>query len=191
MSGNATSLQTRAYFLKEWGWELVTDINKRTCQRGGAQHGVNPETHDQVKARWEAFSSQESTLEETFLFLKECHRSAPFLNFNGNVFAGFASTLSDVVFREVPQLKRQEIRSAVGHVVAGKITVQEMRTITKAMEQATELKPGDSVKSLAGSMRGKVTKLLPDGRVEFQTPQGMKALGDPDTLIKTSNRLKM
>jgi hypothetical protein len=43
--GEPASLQSRAYFLKNWSWASVTEINGGLCERGRAQRGINSETH--------------------------------------------------------------------------------------------------------------------------------------------------
>src|SRR3954469_16935913 len=77
--GEPTPLQSRAKFLKNWSWASVTQVNSGLCERGGAQRGVNSETHQTLAEEWEARKSSELTLLEALRFLKSCHRRAPFL----------------------------------------------------------------------------------------------------------------
>src|SRR5438552_2797899 len=86
-SGEPKPLQSRAQFLQNWSWLSVAQINGGLCERGRAQRGLNSETHAAVAQEWETRRAAELTLLETFLFLKSCHRRAPFLFFNGNTFA--------------------------------------------------------------------------------------------------------
>jgi hypothetical protein len=86
-SGEQSALQTRAAFLKNWSWELVTSLNRAACARGSAQHGINPETGGACQNRWEEFRVNPASLLETLEFLRSLHRSAPYLFFNGNTFA--------------------------------------------------------------------------------------------------------
>src|SRR3974390_2598689 len=72
-------LQSRAQFLKNWNWLSVTEINSGLCKRGGAQRGINSETHGAAAEEWEKIRAAELSLLETFQFLKSCHRRAPFL----------------------------------------------------------------------------------------------------------------
>ena len=85
--GDGSPLQTRAAFLANWSWESVTDINRRSCARGGAQHGINSEAGGACAAEWGCICGGEATLAETFDWLRAFHRKAPFLFFNGNTFA--------------------------------------------------------------------------------------------------------
>src|SRR5437667_164706 len=42
-------LQGRAAFIKNWDWQLVTSLNRGSCDRGKALHGNNSETHEHVR----------------------------------------------------------------------------------------------------------------------------------------------
>src|ERR1051325_2859593 len=83
-------LQARAAFIKNWSWESIIGLNRGSCERGRAQHGHNSETHERVSRQWEETRQEELTLADTLDFLFRCHRSAPFLFFNGNTFAEVA-----------------------------------------------------------------------------------------------------
>ena len=89
-------LQTRAPFIKNWDWQSVIRINRGTCERGRAQHGINTETGATCEAQWETKRQTTLTLQETIDFLKACHRQAPFLFFNGNTFAAIGRELTFV-----------------------------------------------------------------------------------------------
>src|SRR4051812_44622693 len=86
-------LQTRAAFIQNWDWKSIVSLNDAACQRGRAQHGVNKEAHEKVRREWEETRNQALPLLETLDFLRHCHRSAPFLFFNGNTFAELARRL--------------------------------------------------------------------------------------------------
>src|ERR1051325_11656608 len=85
--GEQSPLQARAAFIQNWDWQLVTSLNRGACARGGAQHGLNSETHPAVAREWEEQRNRSCSLRETIDFLRACHRRAPFLFFNGNTFA--------------------------------------------------------------------------------------------------------
>src|SRR5512140_1655884 len=107
-AGEQSPLQARAQFLKNRSWELVTSLNRAACERGGAQHGKNSESHAAVEAEWHTHQNKISSLGETIEFLRQCHRRAPFLFFNGNTFADIGRTIVDVVFSELPVGRRRE-----------------------------------------------------------------------------------
>jgi len=81
--GEPALLQIRANFLQNWNWASVTQIHDGLCQRGSAQRGINPETHEAVRQEWENRRASELSLLETFQFLNSCHRRAPFLFLTG------------------------------------------------------------------------------------------------------------
>src|ERR1041385_9391549 len=113
--GEQSPLQARAQFLKNRSWQLVTSLNQGACARGGAQHGQNSESHTAVAADWEIKRQELLSLNETIEFLRQCHRRAPFLFFNGNTFADIGRALVDLVFADLPTGRRREVMSAVAH----------------------------------------------------------------------------
>src|SRR5580658_2544879 len=85
--GEQSPLQARAAFLKNRSWDLVVSLNRGACARGSAQHGQNSESYGAVEAEWRQGQTIVRSLAETLEFLRQCHRRAPFLFFNGNTFA--------------------------------------------------------------------------------------------------------
>jgi len=112
-SGECPPFQTRAPFLQNWNWQSVASINERACARGGAQHGINPEAGEAVASEWEARHGQTLTLGETFDFLRQLHRKAPFLFLNGNTFSYIGRELCIALFSDLPALRKRELSSAV------------------------------------------------------------------------------
>src|SRR6266849_7211579 len=110
-AGQQSPLQGRAAFIKNWDWQLVASLNRGSCHRGKALHGNNSKTHERVRQRWDERRPRELTLGETLDFLLECHRSAPFLFFNGNTFGEIARRVSDAIFIEFPLGRRREAAS--------------------------------------------------------------------------------
>ena len=49
----------------------------------------------------------------------QCHRLAPFCNYNGNTFVTIVKTLLNDVLRGLPADKAHIVRSIAGHIVAG------------------------------------------------------------------------
>src|SRR5690348_16040640 len=158
-------LQTRAAFIQNWDWQSIVGLNCAACERGRAQHGLNKETHEKVRNEWEETRLKELTLLETLDFLRHCHRAAPFLFFNGNTFAEIARRLVDVLFADLPRGRRREADSLAAHYVAGVLDREPMTSGIGALTEAADFKPGDRVKTLKGSLRGTVRKILSDGRI--------------------------
>src|SRR5438477_5362103 len=167
-SGEQSPLQGRAAFIKNWEWQLVTGLNRGSCDRGKALHGPNSETHERVRQRWEERRPHELTLGQTLDFLLECHRSAPFLFFNGNTFGEISRRIVDAVFVEFPLGRRREASSLTAHYVAGVLDRESMEQGLRALAEIADFKAGDRVKTLRGSTRGVILRVLADGRVEWR-----------------------
>jgi hypothetical protein len=183
--GICSPLQARAAFLKNWDWQSIVSINRGACARGRAQHGFNSETGAACAAEWESIRSQALTLEETFDRLRGFHRKAPFLFLNGNTFATIGRELAIALFSDLPAGRKREIMSAVGHYVAGVLDRESMVAILEGMCQVDSLNVGDRVKTIRGSLHGKILRLLDDGRVVWQ-PEGSDAelTAIPESLMR-------
>ena len=166
--GQSASLQSRAKFLENWNWSSVAEINAGLCQRGNAQRGVNSETHAAVKKEWEEKRAVVLTLLEVLRFLQHCHRSAPFLFFNGNTFAEIGRSFATALFSDLPFHRRKEASSAVAHFVTGVLPEELMIAAIESLSEASDWTPGDRVKTLRGSLRGVIIRLLPDGRIVWK-----------------------
>jgi hypothetical protein len=175
-SGNApgerareqSPLQGRAAFIKNWDWQFIISLNRGSCERGKAQHGNNPRTHEGVRKRWEERRVRELSLGETLDFLLECHRSAPFFFFNGNTFSEIARRIVDAVFIEFPLARRREASSLAAHYVAGVLDRNSMVAGLDALAELAEFKIGDRVKTLRGSASGVVVRITEDGRIAWR-----------------------
>jgi len=169
--GEQSPLQARAAFLKNWSWKSVVSYNEGACARGGAQHGFNRETQEACRREWEEKRPQTLTLAEFIEFLRQYHRRAPFLFFNGNTFADIARQIVGALFADLPVGRRREVMSAVAHYIAGVLPWEAMAGIVDSLCGAADWKPGDRVKTLRGSLHGVVARILEDGRVVW-VPDG-------------------
>lgn len=61
--------------------------------------------------------------------------------------------------------------SAIAHCIAGVLDRERMVEIVEALCASAELKAGDRVKTLRGSTRGVIVRVLEDGRVVWR-PEG-------------------
>ena len=59
----------------------------------------------------------------------------------------------------------------MAHYIAGVLDRESMVEIVEGLCEAAEFKPGDRVKTLRGSTRGVIVRVLPDGRVVWR-PDG-------------------
>lgn len=169
--GVGSPLQARAQFLKNWDWHAVTRINRGACERGRARHGVNSETGTACASEWEGLRAQALSLGETFDRLRAFHRKAPFLFFNGNTFASIGRELAFALFSDLVPGRRREVASAVAHYIAGVLDREVMVGIVESLSETADWKPGDRVKTLRGSLRGVIVRVVADGRVAWR-PDG-------------------
>ena len=183
-TGEQSPLQARAAFFKNWDWESVSNLNRRLCARGSAQFGVNSESGRAAEESWETGRGVERPLGEALDELRAFHRRAPFLFFNGNTFADIGRGLAALIFRELAAGRLRQVTSAIAHYVAGVLDREAMVEIVESLCRAADLQPGMRVKSLAGSMRGVITRIMDDGRVAVR-PEGSKSemISLPENLL--------
>ena len=183
-AGAESPLQARAAFLANWNWESVVGHNRGMCARGGAQHGTNSESIARVAAEWGGRHAVETTLGETLDYLRGCHRAAPFLFFNGSTFADIGRTFSDYLFAELPTTRRRQATSAVAHYIAGVLDREAMASIIEELCRSAAFMVGSRVKTLRGSLRGVVTRVLEDGRVAVRPDgSGSEMISLPENLL--------
>lgn len=91
----------------------------------------------------------------------------------------------DFVFADLPTTRRREVMSAIAHCIAGVLDREQMVEIVEGLCASAEFKPGDRVKTLRGSARGVVVRVLDDGRVAWQ-PDGSASelVGLPESLLR-------
>lgn len=181
-SGNSSPLQARAAFFTHWSWESVVGINRGTCERGGAQHGINSETGSACESRWEESRAETLTLADALHHLRDFHRRAPFLFFNGNTFAAIGRQLVRVIFSDLPTARQREVVSAVAHYIAGVLDWEAMVQVVESLCAAADMVSGTRVKTLRGSTHGEVLRVLDDGRVVWRTDGGTELTALPETL---------
>src|SRR5438477_2302611 len=168
-SGEQSPLQARAEFLKNRSWELVVGLNRGACARGGAQHGFNRETQAACASEWAAKQGQVLSLNETIDFLRQCHRRAPFLFFNGNTFADVGRQIAAALFADLPTPRRREVMSAVAHYIAGVLDRERLVEIVEGLCRCADCKPGGRVRILCGSTPFVFIGILPDDRVSLRS----------------------
>ena len=100
-------------------WDVVEFINQSACTRGQAQFGHTSEGYAQAKQLWEQGMTRDMPLEEALDICLKCHRIAPFLNFNGNTFAGIAKAMVREILPYLGPKLSQAFESVVGHYGAG------------------------------------------------------------------------
>ena len=93
------------------------------------------------------------------------------------------------LFAELPTGRRREVMSAVAHYIAGVLPWEAMVEIVESLSHSADFKPGDRVKTLRGSTRGVILRLLKDGRVVWR-PDGTESelTGLPESLLREEKR---
>jgi len=111
------------------------------------------------------------SLVEALDFLRQCHRRAPFLFFNGNTFTDVGRQIAAALFADLPTGRRREVVSAVAHYLAGVLDRESMIGIVESLCEAASFQAGNRVKTLRGSTHGRIIRRLEEGRVVWQ-PDG-------------------
>lgn len=182
--GVGSPLQTRAQFLKNWDWHAVVSINRGACERGRAQHGINSEAGAACAAEWEILRHQSLTLDETLDRLRGFHRKAPFLFFNGNTFATIGRELAFALFSDLVPGRKREVGSAIAHYIAGVLDHDAMTQLVESLSRTSYFQIGDRVKTLRGSLHGRIVRILDDGRVVWKADAAASELTAlPESLI--------
>jgi len=80
--------------------------------------------------------------------------------------------------------RRRELMSAVAHYIAGVLPWEAMADMVESLSETSDWRPGDRVKTLRGSMKGEILRLLPDGRVVWRVDSGMELTALPESLLR-------
>src|SRR5207244_3312963 len=109
---------------------------------------------------------------------------APFLFFNGNTFAEIGRALANALFSDLPLPRRKEASSSVAHFITGVLGQEMMVAAVESLGKVASFAVGDHVKTLRGTTRGIVVRLLDDGRVVWR-PNGGDAelMASPAALL--------
>ncbi|HEU0011844.1 MAG TPA: hypothetical protein VFT34_18665 [Verrucomicrobiae bacterium] len=78
------------------------------------------------------------------------------------------------LFSSLPAVRQREVASAIAHYIAGVLDRESMVELVESLCASVELKAGDRVKTLRGSTRGVILRLLEDGRVAWR-PDGSRS----------------
>ncbi|HEV7401313.1 MAG TPA: hypothetical protein VGO11_00225 [Chthoniobacteraceae bacterium] len=92
--------------------------------------------------------------------------------------------MAALIFRELPSVRLKQLTSAVAHYVAGVLDRETMAAIIDELSRSASLAVGDRVKTMRGSLRGVITRVLEDGRVAVRPDGGMsELLSLPESLL--------
>jgi hypothetical protein len=110
-------------------WETVVSINAALCDARNALHKPTSDGYAPAKELWEKSRSRKLSLTEVLQIGFQCHRLAPFCNYNGNTFVTIVKTLLDDTLKDLPADKAHILRSIAGHIVAGTATNIERKQL--------------------------------------------------------------
>lgn len=181
----AARLEERTARIARWSWDLVVSFNQGACERGCTRHAPNGPSYESVRQRWEQSRLRPLNLIEALDFLLECHQAEPFVFFSGPTFAEVARRLVDATLADLALDRRREaVRLAAEFVEANLERDALLQGLTELCE-ILHLQPGDRVRTLKGSRRGVVRRILPDGRVAWR-PDGSAAelIALPESLLR-------
>jgi hypothetical protein len=110
-------------------WETVVSINAALCEGRKALHKPTSDGYAPAKELWEKNRSRKLSLPEVLQIGFECHRLAPFCNYNGNTFVAIVKTLLNDTLKSMPADQAHVLRSIAGHIVAGTATDVERKQL--------------------------------------------------------------
>jgi hypothetical protein len=110
-------------------WETVVSINAALCEARKALHKPTSDGYVPAKDLWERSCLKKLSLPELLQICFQCHRLAPFCNYNGNTFVTIVKTLLDDELSRLPADKSFILRSIAGHIVAGTATDIERKQL--------------------------------------------------------------
>lgn len=122
-------------WLGAFSWEVVTSLNAMLCQASGALHKPTSDGHEPAKALWDSRHAEERSLSAAVDLCRQCHRLAPFCNFNGNTFAAVARDLVPPL--KLPADRAYLVRSWIGHIVAGtasEVEVEQFQAFCRSLK---------------------------------------------------------
>lgn len=111
--------------------------------------------------------------------------------FNGNTFAEIGRALANALFSDLAFHRRKEASSAVAYFITGVLDENLMIDAVNTLSETADWKPGDRVKTLRGSLRGKILRILEEGRIVWQpngTTSELTAL--PEILCANKKKFK-
>ena len=110
-------------------WETVVSINAALCEARKALHKLTSDGYIPANDLWERSRLKKLSLPELLQICFQCHRLAPFCNYNGNTFVTIVKTLLDDELSHLPADKSFILRSIAGHIVAGTATDIERKQL--------------------------------------------------------------
>lgn len=122
-----------AALVKNWlhvvPWETVVSINAALCEARKALHKSTSDGYVPTRELWEQCRLKKLSLAELLQVCFQCHRLAPFCNYNGNTFVTIVKTLLAEELNHLPPDQAHVLRNIAGHIVAGTATDIERKQL--------------------------------------------------------------
>src|SRR5215831_234295 len=90
------------YWLRVVPWETVVSINAALCEARKALHQPTSDSYVPTRELWEQCRLKKLSLAELLQVCFQCHRLAPFCNYNGNTFVTIVKTLLGEELNHLP-----------------------------------------------------------------------------------------
>lgn len=93
--------------------------------------------------------------------------------------------MSLALFSDMVAIRKREVASAIAHYIAGVLDREAMVEIVEGLWESATLQAGDRVKTLRGTTRGVIVRVLPDGRVGWRPDASQTELiALPEALLR-------
>lgn len=76
--------------------------------------------------------------------------------------------MANALFSDLTFHRRKEASSAAAHFITGVLNENLMIDAMETLSEIADWKPGDRVKTLRGSLHGKILRVLKDGKIVWQ-----------------------
>ncbi|HEU5395736.1 MAG TPA: hypothetical protein VFV81_01115 [Verrucomicrobiae bacterium] len=96
-------------------------------------HKPTTDGYAPAKELWEKSRLKDLDISQVLQICYQCHRLAPFCNYNGNTFVTIVKTLFAAEFDKLPADQAFVLRSIAGHIVAGTATDIELKQLDKML----------------------------------------------------------
>jgi hypothetical protein len=88
------------------------------------------------------------------------------------------------LFSDLLPGRKREVGSAIAHYIAGVLDHDAMTQLVESLSRTSSFQIGDRVKTLRGSLHGRIVRILDDGRVVWKADAAASELTAlPESLI--------
>jgi hypothetical protein len=132
-------------WLEPFTWPVIVETNRRLCLPKGVLHKPTSDGYEPTRRLWESRHRLVITLAEATDLCRQCHRLAPFCNFNGNTFVAVIRRV--IAGLALPADQAAALRSLAGHIVAGTATPEEQAAFARILDRLAANPPDQSTRT--------------------------------------------